>query len=101
MTVTVKKNPTELVVPPSIRRRAGIKAGDQVEFKVSGGIINIIPKLPSAATEYTPVQRRVIDERLDEAAKGPYHGPFDNAEAAVRFLQKEIRARKTRPKTTK
>jgi AbrB family looped-hinge helix DNA binding protein len=48
MTVTVKNNRVGLVVPPSVRRQAGIKAGDRLEFKVSGGIINIIPKLPSA-----------------------------------------------------
>jgi len=48
MTATVKNNRVGLVVPPSVRRQAGIKAGDRLEFKVSGGIINIIPKLPSA-----------------------------------------------------
>jgi bifunctional DNA-binding transcriptional regulator/antitoxin component of YhaV-PrlF toxin-antitoxin module len=37
-----------------VRRRAGIKTGDRVEFKVSGGVINIVPKLPSADDEYTP-----------------------------------------------
>jgi AbrB family looped-hinge helix DNA binding protein len=102
MTVTVKNNTAELVVPSSIRRRAGIKAGDQLEFKVSGGIINIIPKLPSAADEYTPAQRRVIDAQLAEAAKGPYHGPFETADAAIKFLNREIRKRKTiKPKTAK
>ena len=45
-----------LVVPPSVRRRAGIKAGDRLEFKVSGGIINIIPKLPSADDELRRLQ---------------------------------------------
>lgn len=100
MTVTVKKNPVELVVPSSIRRRAGIKAGDQLEFKVSGGIISIIPKLPSAAAEYTAAQRRVIDARLDEAAKGPYHGPFETADEAIKFLHKEARKRRVnKPKT--
>ena len=47
MTITVKSK-TDLVVPPSVRRRARIKAGDRVEFRVSGGIINIIPELPPA-----------------------------------------------------
>jgi bifunctional DNA-binding transcriptional regulator/antitoxin component of YhaV-PrlF toxin-antitoxin module len=76
MTVTVKNSAVGLVVPPSVRRRTGIKAGDRLEFKVSGGIINIIPKLPSADDEYTPAQRRVIDAQLKEAAKGPYYGPL-------------------------
>ena len=102
MTVTVKNNTSSLVVPPSVRRRAGIKVGDRLEFKVSGGIINIIPKLPSADDEYTPAQRRAIDAQLKEAAKGPYHGPFETADAAIDFLHWEIRKRKAgKTKTTK
>ena len=69
------------------------KAGDRLEFKVSGGIISIIPKLPSADDEYTPAQRRNIDAQLEEARKGPYHGPFDTADAALKFLTQEIRKR--------
>ena len=93
MTVTVKSTSAGLTVPPSVRRRAGIKTGDQLEFKVSGGIISIIPKLPSADEEYTPAQRRKIDTQLAEAKKGPYYGPFDSADDAVRFLSKEFRTR--------
>ena len=93
MTVTVKNNTLGLVVPQSVRRRAGIKAGDRLEFKVSGGIISIIPKLPSDDDEYTPAQRRNIDAQLEEARKGPYHGPFDTADAALKFLNQEIRKR--------
>jgi AbrB family looped-hinge helix DNA binding protein len=52
MTVTVK-NKEELVVPLSVRRRAGIKSGDRLEFRVSGGGVRIMPKLPSADDEYT------------------------------------------------
>jgi len=101
MTVTVK-NKTDLVVPQSVRRRAGIKPGDRLEFKVSGGIINIIPELPTAADEYTPAQRRVIDARLRQARKGPYHGPFETADDAIKFLRKEVRNRKeTKPKTSR
>ena len=66
MTVVVSSK-SELVVPRSVRRRAGLKSGQEVEFKVSGGVINIVPKLPSAADEYTPAQRRVIDARLAKA----------------------------------
>src|SRR5437762_1547841 len=101
MTVTVKSK-TNLVVPPSVRRQAGIKTGDQAEFKVSGGIINIIPKLPSSDDEYTPEQRRRVDDRLKQASKGPYYGPFETADAAIEFLHKEIRSRKAiKRKTTK
>jgi len=97
MTVIVK-NEAELVVPRSVRRRAGIKAGDRLEFRVSGGIINIIPKVPSASDDYSPEQRRGIDARLAEARKGPYHGPFKTAEDAIRLLRKEVRSRKAKRK---
>ena len=102
MTITVKNDSADLVVPSSVRRRAGIKAGDRLEFKVSGRIINIIPKLPSAADEYTPAERRAIDAQLKEAARGPYYGPFETAEAAIDFLHREIRKRSARrTKTTR
>jgi bifunctional DNA-binding transcriptional regulator/antitoxin component of YhaV-PrlF toxin-antitoxin module len=92
MTVTVK-NESDLVVPPRVRRLAGIKAGDRLEFKVSGGVITILPKLPVAADEYTPEQRRIIAARLDAAEKGPFHGPFTAKEAAA-FLKRNLRARR-------
>ena len=94
MTTVVKKK-TPIVVPESLRRRAGIKAGDRLEFRVSGGIINIIPKLPSATDEYTPAQRRAIDAELREARKGPYYGPFETADAAIKFMKEQFRERKT------
>jgi AbrB family looped-hinge helix DNA binding protein len=99
MTVIVKNNTTDLVVPKSVRRRAGIKPGDRLEFKVSGGIINIIPKLPSAADEYTPEQRRVIDAQLAEAAKGPYHGPFDTADEMITHIKGELKKRRALKKS--
>jgi bifunctional DNA-binding transcriptional regulator/antitoxin component of YhaV-PrlF toxin-antitoxin module len=101
MTTIVKKK-SPIVVPESLRRRAGIKAGDRLEFHLSGGIINIIPELPSADDEYTPAQRRAIDAQLKEASKGPYYGPFDTADAAIKFLHQQIRKRKaSKTKTTK
>jgi bifunctional DNA-binding transcriptional regulator/antitoxin component of YhaV-PrlF toxin-antitoxin module len=94
MTVIVKSK-TELVVPRSVRRRAGIKTGDHVEFKVSGGVINIIPKLPSADDEYTPAQRRIIDARLKEALaevkKGSTAGPFNTADEMIASLKRELK----------
>ena|SRR2546425_36368 len=103
MTIRVK-NKAKLVVPTSVRRRAGIKAGDRLEFKVSGGVINIIPKLPTADDEYTPQQRRIIDARLAQSAEdvkqGRTYGPFDSADVAIKFLHKEIRVRKTSKKKT-
>ncbi|MDP8981085.1 MAG: hypothetical protein M3O35_10890 [Acidobacteriota bacterium] len=89
-----RQKKTPLVVPPAIQRRAGLTVGKQVEFRASGGVITITPKLPSADAEYTPEQRRVIDARLAKARNGPYYGPFDTADEAVKFLRKEIRTRK-------
>jgi len=96
MTVTVKDK-KRLMVPASVQRRARIKTGDRLQFKVSGGLITIIPELPSADDEYTPEQRRIIDARLAEAGKGPYYGPFETADEAVRFIRKQIRTRKAKP----
>lgn len=85
---------SEIVVPRSVRLRAGLKTGQEVEFKVSGGMINIVPKLPVADDEYTPAQRRVIDARLRQARKGPYHGPFVNADEAIAFIRREVTRRR-------
>src|SRR2546426_9779211 len=97
MSVTVKNNTADLVVPSSIRRRAGLKAGDRVEFKVSGGIINIVPKLPSADDEYTPAQRRIIDARLAESEedfkKGRSFGPFNTADEMIAHMKGQLKKR--------
>ena len=94
MTVTVRNN-TPLVVPLSVRRRAGLKSGQKIEFKVSGGVINIIPKLPAADDEYTPAQRRVIDaqlaEGLDDVKHGRTFGPFETHEEMIEFLQARVK----------
>jgi bifunctional DNA-binding transcriptional regulator/antitoxin component of YhaV-PrlF toxin-antitoxin module len=90
------------VVPPSVRRRAGLKHGDRVEFRVSGSVINIIPKLPSADDEYTPAQRRIIDARLAESAedlkKGRTFGPFDTASEMIASMKRELKKRATAKK---
>jgi bifunctional DNA-binding transcriptional regulator/antitoxin component of YhaV-PrlF toxin-antitoxin module len=94
MTVIVTSK-SELIVPRSVRRRAGIKTGDRVEFKVSGGVINIVPKLPSADDEYTPAQRRAIDARLklalEDIKKGRTAGPFDTAAEMAASLKRDLR----------
>ena len=98
MTVTVKQK-QQLVVPPSVQRRARIKAGDRLEFKVSGGVITILPKLPSADDEYTPEQRRIIDAQLDAAENGPFHGPFDTADEMISYMKGELKKRAASKKT--
>jgi bifunctional DNA-binding transcriptional regulator/antitoxin component of YhaV-PrlF toxin-antitoxin module len=96
MTVAVKNNyKTPLVVPSAVRRKAGFKSGEELEFKASGGVITIIPKLPAADDKYTPEQRRMIDAELDEAAKGPFRGPFKTAGEMIAHLKRDLKARAT------
>ena len=45
----------------------GLKGGQEIEFKVCGGVISILPKPPAADDEYTPKQRRIIDAGLAKA----------------------------------
>lgn len=77
MTVRVKDK-MPIVVPPSVRRRAGLKTGDRIEFRVSGRVITIVPQPTGADDEYTPEQRRVIDagiaKGLEELKKGAFTG---------------------------
>ena len=102
MTITVKSK-SGLMVPPSVRRRAGIKAGDRLEFKVSRGVITIVAKPDGAKDEYTAEQRRAIDREiakgLEDIRQGRVHGPFTASEA-TRFLKAELKARgkKTKPR---
>lgn len=100
MTVTVK-NKTPLVVPPSVRRQAGLNSGQQIEFKVLGGVISIHPKLATADDEYTPEQRRIVDAQLAkglaDVRAGRVHGPFSTHEefiASLHTVAKKLNRRK-------
>ena len=94
MTVTLKSK-TPLTVPDQVRRRAGLKSGDKVEFKVSGGVITILPKCPTADDEYTPEQRRMIDAQLAEGLAdikaGRVQGPFPSYKEFIASLHKEAK----------
>ena len=102
---TVLKEKHQLVVPESVRRRARLKAGDEVEFRANSGVITIITKPPAADDEYTPEQRRIIDARiaegLEDFKKGRVHGPFATAKeasACIERLAKKRAAPGERPK---
>jgi bifunctional DNA-binding transcriptional regulator/antitoxin component of YhaV-PrlF toxin-antitoxin module len=94
MTVTVK-NKTPLVVPPSVRRQAGLKSGQKIEFKVSGGVISIHPKPLEADDEYTPEQRRIVNaqlaEGLAEIDAGNVRGPFATHKEFIASLHEEAK----------
>jgi len=102
VTITVK-NKVGLVVPPSVRRQAGIKAGDRLEFKASPGVITIVSKSASAEDDYTQEQRQVIDKELakgfEDVKRGWVHGPFTAPEAG-RLIRAQIRSRAKKTKMT-
>jgi AbrB family looped-hinge helix DNA binding protein len=60
----------EIMVPKSVRRKAGIKVGDQVEFIVSGRVINIVPKLPYANDTFTAEEMSMIGTARKEMREG-------------------------------
>jgi bifunctional DNA-binding transcriptional regulator/antitoxin component of YhaV-PrlF toxin-antitoxin module len=78
MTVTMKSK--TITVPDAVRQQAGFKVGQVLEFKASGGVVTIFPKLPAADDEYTPAQRRAIDRGIAQSEKeykqGKGIGPF-------------------------
>ena len=102
MTVAVKNdNKTPLIVPRAVRRKAGFKSGEELEFRASGGVITIVPRLPAADDEYTPDERRAIDARLAKAeediAAGRVHGPF-TAKRAAAFIERLAKQRAAKGK---
>jgi bifunctional DNA-binding transcriptional regulator/antitoxin component of YhaV-PrlF toxin-antitoxin module len=71
MTVVLKSN-TELVVPRSVRRQAGIKAGDQLEFKASQGTITINAVVEPPTYKATKAELAAIRKGEAEIARGEY-----------------------------
>jgi bifunctional DNA-binding transcriptional regulator/antitoxin component of YhaV-PrlF toxin-antitoxin module len=62
MTVTLK-NKIPLVVPDRVRREAGFKIGDRVEFKVSRGAVTILPKpavIQDLDDTLTPAEAKIV-----------------------------------------
>jgi bifunctional DNA-binding transcriptional regulator/antitoxin component of YhaV-PrlF toxin-antitoxin module len=102
MTVAVKNNnKMPLVVPPAVRRTAGFKSGQELEFKAVGGVITIVPKAPAVADEYSAAERRAIDGGIAASEKdykeGRSYGPFKTHEEFIAALSAEgakLRAKK-------
>jgi bifunctional DNA-binding transcriptional regulator/antitoxin component of YhaV-PrlF toxin-antitoxin module len=90
--------------PPAVRRTAGLKSGDELEFNVSGQVITMRPKKMGADDEYTPAQRRSIDRGIEQSEKeyaaGKSYGPFDTAADAIAAIDTNLRRRAT-AKTSK
>ena len=90
---TVVKPRSELVVPPALRRQAGIKAGDRLEFKVSPRTIVITAISPKT---YKPTKAELAAIQKGEAsiARGDYVSLKD-------FLHVDRPRRKTGAKTAR
>jgi len=101
MTVAVKNN-QPVVVPEAALRRAGFKRGQELEVKASGGVITILPKLPSADDEYTAAERSAIDAQLAEGLAdieaGRTHGPFATHKEFIESLHKEAKKLSKKPR---
>lgn len=94
MTVAVKNdNRAPLVVPPSIRRLARFKSGQELEFRVSDGAITIVPKLPGVEDKRESARRRAIDRGINQSLReyraGKVAGPFETVEEFVEDLHRE------------
>ena len=87
---TVLKATDPLIVPVRIRRLAGLKTGDRVEFKATRGVITIVSRSQPLAAE-TSSQRRIIDvqlaEGLDDIRKGRVSRRFDSVEEMLKSLK--------------
>jgi AbrB family looped-hinge helix DNA binding protein len=107
MSTFVKVQPKgQMTIPRRVRSAVGLIDGDLVEVRAVGKKIVITPHLlidrsrfPNTDDETTPVQRRIIDAQLDEAAKGPFHGPFSTANEMIAHMKGELRKRAAASKT--
>ena len=57
---------TPIVVPEAVRRKPGLRRGEQVEFKVSGRAITIVPKESSSADYPLETVMRIVKEQKDK-----------------------------------
>src|ERR1022692_4042872 len=100
---TLKANAaTAGITHMTVTVKAGHKNGQDLEFRMSGGVITILPKLPDADDEYTRGQRRIIDARLAEGLAdikaGRTFGPFDNAGEMIAHMKAQLKKRGIAPR---
>lgn len=62
----------EIVVPQHIRRKAGIKAGEPVEFTASAGTITIKPRKVDPDDVLTPAEAALVRKGEREIKQGKY-----------------------------
>ena len=92
----------QVTIPTSVRRLAGLSAGDLVNFAFQRGKIIITPRvvidrsqLLNADDKYTPAQRRAIDRGIAQSEKeykqGKGIGPFESHAEFIASLHKDAR----------
>jgi bifunctional DNA-binding transcriptional regulator/antitoxin component of YhaV-PrlF toxin-antitoxin module len=92
MTVTLR-NKKPIIVPDAIRRKAGLRSGDQIEFKVSGRVINITPKL---SPDELQDERELRDPKIRAAIRKSYEEFLTGKSRPIDELFAERAARTTR-----
>jgi bifunctional DNA-binding transcriptional regulator/antitoxin component of YhaV-PrlF toxin-antitoxin module len=94
MTLKLEKAP--IVIPDSIRRKAGFRRGESVEFRVSGRTITVIPK--QTADELDD-QRDLRDPKIRAAIKKSNQDFLDGksrpADELLAEITKSAKSRKT------
>jgi AbrB family looped-hinge helix DNA binding protein len=94
MTVTLKPK-TEITVPRSIRRKAGIKPGDRFEFRVSGRVINIVPKL---SADELQDEREIRDPKIRAKIQQGYEEFLAGKTRPIEEFFSERDARSVKPR---
>ncbi len=72
----------QVLIPPGVREKAGVRVGDLLEATVKRGKITFTPK---------SVIDRDLEASLEEVRQGKTFGPFKSAKDFLRSLHKEER----------
>ena len=91
------KTKSQVTIPDAIRQQLSMKVGDLLEAKVQRGSIILKPKTVVDRDEYTPTQRRRINEQLGksiaEYKEGKYYGPFNTVDEMIASMKAELKKR--------
>ena len=96
MTVTLKAK-SEITVPKSVRRKAGLKPGDRIEFRVSGREITIAPKL---SPDELQDERDIRDPKIRAAIRKSYEEFLAGKSRPIQelFAERSSRTLKRKPR---
>lgn len=82
--VKVRSN-GQVILPSTLRKRAGLNSGDVLEVKLG--------KAGEITLTRTGLLDNHIEESLADIAKGRTYGPFDTAQEMIDSLQRNLKAR--------